>query len=249
MTTGIWSATSGAVARTMDLDVAANNIANATTPGFRADRAVFVQRLIGARAGVPSLATRAQRYAVIRSVQPNLDGGNLVRTGRSLDVALRQKTAFFAVSTPAGERYTRAGNMELGPDGLLVTHEGHAYLDGSHRPVRVPADANHVGIGEDGQILADGDPAGGQLLVVEFNNPGALRKDGDVLLQANEASGRPSKVDPELEVETLEQSNASALRTMTTLVNTTREFEMITKVIDAFSSMEQQAASQVMKGK
>jgi flagellar basal-body rod protein FlgF len=249
MTTGIWSATSGAVARTMDLDVAANNIANASTPGFRADRAVFVQKVIGANAGTPSLATRAQRYAVIRSVQPDLGGGNLVKTGRALDVALRQKGSFFAVQTPAGERYTRAGNLELGPNGSLVTHEGYAYLGGDHRPLRAPAGANDVSIGEDGQILVDGEPAGGQLLTVEFNNPAALRKDGDVLLQANEASGRPRRVDAELEPETLEMSNASALRTMTTLVNTTREFEMITKVIDAFSSMEQQAASQVMKGK
>src|SRR6185436_12689868 len=111
MSTGIWSAASGAVGKTTALDVAADNVANATTPGFRAETAVFRQTL--ATAVDKSKGTQSMRYAITRTNVPHFDAGQIVESGKPLDVALPEGNAFFVVRTPQGERYTRAGSFRL----------------------------------------------------------------------------------------------------------------------------------------
>ena len=99
------------------LDIAAGNIANASTPGFRADRALFRQTLVAANnRAVP---TQSLRYAVTRTVEPDRRQGQLSQTGRGLDVAFRDTDSLFVVRTPQGERYTRAGSFQVLPDGRL----------------------------------------------------------------------------------------------------------------------------------
>ncbi|HEY8944062.1 MAG TPA: flagellar basal body protein, partial [Polyangiaceae bacterium] len=86
MSSGIWSAASGAVGQTAALDVAANNVANATTPGYRADTSVFRQTLADALGN--AAGTRSQRFAITRTTTPDFTPGQVVHTGRALDVAL-----------------------------------------------------------------------------------------------------------------------------------------------------------------
>src|SRR5690606_348768 len=106
MSTGIWAAVSGATGQMAALDVAANNVANAGTPGFRADREVFAVALAGAMDGN---GAESLRYNTLRSVQPDLSVGQIVHTGRELDVALTREEGLFVVRTADGDRYTRAG--------------------------------------------------------------------------------------------------------------------------------------------
>lgn len=243
MSTGIWAAVSGAVAQTNALDVAANNVANASTPGFRADRELFRQTLAEAQAGAdPSL-----RYNVVRSVQPDLNAGQITSTGRPLDVALRGPDGLFVVGTPQGERYTRAGHVTVGSDGTLTTPDGKPYLGADRRPLRVPPDAGSVTFSPDGSLLVDGVEAGSKLAVVSFQNPGGLEKEGDVLLRARPEAGRAQPATADLEVGALELSNASAIHGMTSLVTASRHFEMLTKVIEAFSQADRSAATSIMK--
>src|SRR4051812_28961694 len=119
MSTGIWSAASGAVAQAASLDTAANNVANASTPGFRAETAIFRQTLVNAVGQNPG--TRSQRFAVTRTTSPDLRQGQIVHTGRNLDVALTDEKGFFAVSTPNGDRFTRQGSFRVSVDGTLLT--------------------------------------------------------------------------------------------------------------------------------
>lgn len=247
MTTGIWSAASGAVARISELDVAANNIANTTTPGYRADRAIFRQELV--RATGTDVGTQSHRYAIVRSVEPDLQPGQIVRSGRPLDVVLREPDHFFVVTTPRGERYTRAGALQLTQDGSVTTSEGLSYVDANRRPVRVPAESQEVSVSANGELVVDGEATGVQLLTVQFSDAKGLTKEGDTLLRMTPNSGRPMTVDPDLEPEAVELSNSSAVKSMTTLVTTTRQFDMITKVIEAFGKAEQLAATQVMRGR
>jgi flagellar basal-body rod protein FlgF len=245
MSTGVWSAASGAVAQGNVLDVAANNIANATTPGYRADRAVFRQEF--ARALARGEAPGSMRYSVVRSTEPDLRAGSVVNTGRGLDVAIRDPKAFFVVSTPQGERYTRSGSLQLTPDGAVTTREGHPYLGADRRPIRVAPEASNVRVDPDGSLVVDGEPSSSRLQLVSFPDPKGLEKAGEILLRARPQAGRPRPVDPVLEPETLELSNAPALESMTTLVTATRQFEMLTKVIEAFSTAERRAATDIMK--
>jgi len=243
MSTGIWAAASGMVGQQAALDVAAGNIANATTPGFRADRALFRQTLVAASRSVPS---QSLRYAVTRTVEPDKRPGQIIQTGQPLDVALRNKDDLFVVSTPQGVRYTRAGSFQIGADGRLTTAGGAIVLGPDQKPVKVPNGATSVKLSPMGELLVDGEISGPKLMVVSFTRPEALQKEGSVLLRGTPGAGRAVEKDPDLATESLELSNASALEGMTTLVTATREFEMMSKVVEAFSEIERKAASGIM---
>jgi flagellar basal body rod protein FlgG len=226
------------------LDVAAGNIANATTPGFRADRALFRQTLVAvSNRAVP---TQSLRYSVARTVEPDQRQGALVQTGRALDVAFRDENSLFVVSTPQGERYTRAGSFQLQPDGRVTTADGSLVLGAGRQPLNVPSGSTSVGISPSGELIVDGQPSGSKLLVVSFTRPQGLVKEGSVLLRATPQAGRPVESEPDLATESLELSNASALDGMTTLVSATREFEMLSRVVEAFSQIERRAATDIM---
>ncbi len=83
-------------------------------------------------------------------------------------------------------------------------------------------------------------------MTVTFPHPEALVKEGAVLLRAAPAAGKAVQKDPDLATGTLELSNSSALEGMTTLVTATREFEMLSKVVEAFSEIEHKAASSII---
>ncbi len=243
MATGIWSAASGAVAQSFSLDVAANNVANAGTPGFRADRAVFRQEL--ARATARGEA-RGLRYNLTRTASPSFVPGELVSTGRPLDVALRSENSLFAVRSADGVRYTRAGSLTLSADGKLTTPEGLPYLGADGQPLSVPSEAKSVSVNREGQILVDGVESGSKLRVVTFARMDALEREGQNLFRAPPAAGRPTETPAELEPGAVEMSNASAITSMTTLVTASRHFEMLTRVIEAFSTIDRRAATDVM---
>lgn len=245
MSSGIWSAASGAVGQTTALDVAANNVANATTPGFRAETSVFRQTLADALGN--AAGTQSQRFAITRSTAPDLRAGQMVHTGRALDVALGDDKSFFAVATPGGERYTRAGNFRLDVSGQLVTAEGQAVLGTNRRPIQLSPDARDVQIASDGSITVAGEPSGSAIGVFGFANLTGLEKEGHVLLRARPEAGRPEARSTPIETNTLELSNANAVTGMTNLVNASRQFEMVTRVIEAFSQVERRAATDIMK--
>ena len=243
MSTGIWSAASGAVAQGFSLDVAANNIANATIPGFRSDQAVFRQELAKA---VQQGQTPSLRYALVRSARVDFRAGDLTPTGRPLDVALRSDDTFFVVKTKDGERYTRAGGAHVAADGSLTMPDGTPSLGPDRKILKVPAEAKSVAFSKDGRLVVDGVESPQRLLVVSFKTPAALERDGKVMFRAPPAAGRPVEAVADLEVESLEGSNASAVGGMTSLVTASRQFEMLTKVIEAFSTIDRKAATDVM---
>lgn len=241
MSAGIWAAASGAAGQVTALDVAANNVANAGTAGYRADQMVFRQRLATAEG---NLATQSLRFSTVGTVEPNLAPGPVVLTERRLDVAIKGD-GFFAVSTAGGERYTRAGSIRLRMDGVLTTNDGDPYLDAARRPVTAGRDAKVVSIAPDGTVVADGVETAARLLVVKMPPGAGVEKDGNVLLRLT--GGRPVAVAADLATGALEQSNAPAIRSMNGITTATRSFEMLTKVIDAFSEADRRAATDLMK--
>jgi len=254
MSTGIWSAASGAVGQIAGLDSAAQNIANAATPGYRAEEAVFRQSLV--KSIDSNTGTKSLRYAVSRTTVPDFRAGQMVQTGRPLDVAITDDKSFFVVSTPKGERYTRAGSFRMAVDGTLTTPDGYPVLGANRRPIKIDPNARYVGpsgesvrtnvsLDREGTLTVDGTP-GPKLALVTFKNLGGLERDGQVLFRAQPAAGSAMASDALLETASLEQSNANAVTGMTTLVNSSRNFEMISKVIEAFGEIDKRAASGIM---
>lgn len=247
MSTGIWSAASGAVGKTTALDVAADNVANATTPGFRAETAVFRQTL--ANAVDNTRGTQSLRYAITRTNVPQFKTGQIVDTGKPLDAAIQDPNGFFVVQTPQGERYTRAGSFRMTQDGALVLPDGSPVVGDNHRPIKIDGTQPNIRIDGQGQIVAGdasvGESPVGKLLMVKFNDVTGLQKEGHTLLRALPNAGPPSVYDGGVANGCVEQSNANAVQGMTQLVTLSREFEMITKVIEAFSNIDRKAATEI----
>jgi flagellar basal-body rod protein FlgF len=241
MSDGIWSAASGAIGQVTALDVAADNVANATTPGFHGNRAVFREVLTQAvrkRAGGFDL-----EYSVAATPAADLSQGPIVVTGRPLDVAIRGD-AYLVVKTPQGERYTRAGSLRVDEQGTLLTAGGDPVVGADRRPIQVPAQQS-LSIDADGTVRAGPDTAG-QLLLVEFDNPRALTREGHFLLRGEAAAGKPKASNATLETGAIEGSNTSPVRGMVDIVNATRAFEICERAIDAFRDADRKAAVDIM---
>lgn len=142
MATGMWTAVSGAIAQAQNVDVIANNLANADTLAFKKDAPTFREYLASVERDNPPgdikpgpiqdkdlypIDGRDQAFVVTSGTHTNFKQGNLRVTNSALDVAL-DGPGFIEVSTPAGIRYTRQGSLKIAMDGRLVTTEGHPVL-------------------------------------------------------------------------------------------------------------------------
>jgi flagellar basal-body rod protein FlgF len=242
LSTGIWIAASGAASQMTALDTAANNTANATTFGFKAEQAVF-REVLADKVNAGN-AVDQMRYNGVHGVHSDLKSGGLKVTERPLDVAISGE-GFFAVQTQAGERYTRAGNFQVNSSGELVTADGARLLNTAQRPITVTPGAKVVAVGPNGTVTADDSPVG-QLRTVTFTNQDALEREGHFLFRANAVSGKAAVAPLALETGTLEMSNVSIVKGMTDMVSITRTFDALEQVIQAFRQADQRAATDLM---
>src|SRR5277367_4403478 len=193
------TAASGMIAQQLNLDNIANNLANASTAGFRKRRLQFqdllYQNLI--MPGAPStqqttyssglqigLGTRSAASEMIQTQ------GDFTATGNQLDVAI-QGQGFFQVQLPSGDlAYTRSGAFQLNSQGSLVTSDGYAIQPA----ITIPNNATNVTIGTDGTVsvsLPNQTAAQqiGQLQLATFANPGGLNSTGQNLFAPTTSSG------------------------------------------------------------
>jgi flagellar basal-body rod protein FlgF len=236
-------AASGASSQITALDATANNLANANTAGYKADQAVFREHLIAAM--YVGKAEREMRYNGVATVAPDMRGGPIQVTNKPLDVAI-EGDGFFAIKTPRGERYTRAGAFQIGPDGTLVTAQGYAVSDASGSPISVQPDAKVLSMGDDGTLTVD-DSDAGQLKIVKFAQTSGLEKDGDTMFRATARSGTAEVMpQPTVLAGALEMPNVSIVKGMTDLVSATRAFEAMEKAVETFSQLEHRAATDII---
>jgi len=120
MDSGYYAAMTGLVARTQALDTAAANLANAETPGYRAEREFFRSVLLGRYAADSQLGETINNYGLLGGDRLSMAQGALEQTGNPLDLAIEGQ-GFFMVQTPNGVRYTRDGSFHRAPNGQLVT--------------------------------------------------------------------------------------------------------------------------------
>jgi len=135
-----------------EMRTVAQNIANMATTGYRAENLVFAEYVADTGAGEPSLS-----MADAEARWTDKSQGALFQTGGTFDLAI-EGPGFFQVSTPAGNRLTRAGSFTPAPDGTLVAPDGAQLLDSGGAPVFVPPDAHSVAVASDGTLSADGTP-------------------------------------------------------------------------------------------
>ncbi|HWH82430.1 MAG TPA: flagellar basal-body rod protein FlgF [Burkholderiaceae bacterium] len=232
----IYLSMAGAKATMQRQDTLANNIANVSTPGFRAElqafRAVPVQGS-GASTRVYSLETTTGYDA---------SPGVVSATGRNLDVAVRGKGWLSVQALDGTEAYTRGGSLEVSNDGTLTTRGGLPVL-GDGGPLQVPPNAA-VSIGADGTVSAKGtDGKNSTIGKLKIVTPeAALQRGDDGLFRA--ADGNPLPADDTARVQdgALEGSNVSAVESMVSMIAAARQFEAQMKMISTAEANEKSAA-------
>ncbi|MBK7275508.1 MAG: flagellar basal-body rod protein FlgF [Betaproteobacteria bacterium] len=231
----IYLAMSGAKATLQRQDQLANNLANASTNGFRAELQAF--RAVPVRGDGAS--TRV--YALESSVGHDPRSGPVQTTGRALDVAL-QGAAWLAVQALDGtEAYTRAGALQVGTDGQLVTPAGLPVL-GDGGPITLPANAA-VDVASDGTLTTrvgnDPPQPAGRLKLVTTDAALTRGDDGLFRVEAGELAADPSA---RLQAGALEGSNVSPVETMVAMIAAARQFEQQMKVLQGAEQREQAAS-------
>jgi len=234
----IYLAMSGAKATMQRQETLANNLANVSTLGFRAELAAF--------RAVPVEGSGASTRVYALESTPGYDAtpGQVAATGRNLDVAM-QGAAWLAVQGLDGtEAYTRGGSLDINADGNLVTISGLTVL-GDGGPIQIPPD-NRVGIAADGTVSVT-DVNGhsnsvGKLKLVTPEAP--LTRGTDGLFRA---PGGELSADPLARVQdgALEGSNVSAVETMVAMIAAARQFEAQMKSLSTAEGNDK-AASQLL---
>jgi flagellar basal-body rod protein FlgF len=154
-----------------ELQVVANNIANAATTGYRQEGLIFSE-FVKRTEGGPSLSMARGNVRMTSMLQ-----GPLTPTGGMLDLAIEGE-GFFLIETPSGERLTRAGNFTLSAQGDLVTPDGFRVLDAGGAPVFIPPDATGIGLSPDGTLSDNGRPLAQIGLVRPVDSFDMVREDG-----------------------------------------------------------------------
>jgi flagellar basal-body rod protein FlgF len=153
MDSGYYAAMTGLVARTQALDTAAANLANAQTPGYRAEREYFRSVLLGPDALDSQLGHAVNNYGLLGGDRLSMAQGSLEQTGNPLDLAI-EGPGFFMVHMPNGLRYTRDGSFHRAQSGQLVTKAGETVLSAAGQPILLPPGG--VSVGADGAISVAG---------------------------------------------------------------------------------------------
>lgn len=222
--------------------VLANNLANADTPGFRAERAVFAE-FLQPRAENAAPGDRGAAYAIDRATWRDTAAGSVSTTGNPFDLALKGD-GFFAVETPRGERYTRAGRFALAGDGKLTDADGNAVLDARGTPIVLGPNDTRVEVKGDGSIRSENGPVG-QLRVVRFEDPQKLRAEGARLFASDEP-GAPAER-PGVVQGAVEGSNVQSVVEMTTLTAQMREFQFATQFVEREGERLSSAVERILR--
>lgn len=252
----LFTAASGMQAQQFNLDTIANNLANASTAGFRRRRLQF-QDLLYQNMVMPGTAA-TQQTTVAAGLQIGLGSrsaaseiiqlqGDLSATGNPLDLTIEGQ-GFFQVQMPSGETaYTRSGTFHMDAQGNVVTADGNPM----EPSITIPQGATSITIGSDGTVSAtlSGQQAAqqvGNIQLALFANPGGLNSVGKNLFLSTTASGDPVLGTPggteglgAIQQGYLEQSNVSVVDEFIQMIVAQRSYEANSRVVRAADEMFQ----------
>lgn len=231
MERALYAAATGMAAQQLNLDVIANNLANADVPGFKSSIATFTEL---AAPGAPGLGTTALgEHAVFAQ-------GRLSKADGAFDVAI-DGPGLFVLNDDRGRRlYTRAGEFSRAADGSLRNAAGYRLAG-----VRVPERALSLSVAEDGVVTMqarDGRRVVGRIDLAEFAAPERLRDLGGAIFEATRASGqarmvRPGGDGPRVRFGMLEDANVSIVEAMMSMLAAQRAYEADAKGVQAADEM------------
>ncbi len=230
---GIYIATSGAIAKSVELMFRTRNIANSSTVGYKKEDVIF------GSFPLPSATPVAER--VMKNTQAiittDYSHGSIINTGNPLDLAL-SGDGFFVLE---GEKYTRRGDFKLDSEGFLVNKDGIKVLGQGNQPIQLPP--GRIEIGPDGTIIVNGTLVG-RLKIVDFEKPYQLLRLGDSIY-VPQAGETPQEVNTRVIQGSVEGANVNVISEMVRMIESMREFEAYQKMIRAFDESTQKAINEI----
>ncbi|OYW92864.1 MAG: flagellar basal-body rod protein FlgF [Caulobacterales bacterium 32-67-6] len=224
-----------------ELDLIANNVANADTVGFKVE-----SLMARAEPGAPAAndgAPRPVKFVIDGGVARDFGQGSLFRTGSDLDLAI-EGDGFFEIVTEDGPRYTRDGRFRLDELGRITNQAGQPVAgDGGGEIVINPEDGA-VTIAADGAI-SQGENLLGRVAVVRFDDLSVLEKTGDNLLR--NTSNLQAEPAPDVRVRQgmLESSNVKPILEITRMIEVTRAYESITRMMESSADLSRRAVERM----
>jgi flagellar basal-body rod protein FlgF len=238
MDSGLYAAYTGLMSRTQALDTAANNLANAGTNGFRAQRdyfrGVFAGGLDRENPADSQVGESVNGFGVLGGNRLDMGQGQLARTGNPLDLALEGQ-GFFALQTKSGISYTRDGAFSRSSTGVLQSSRGELVLDVNQKPIMIPTGTIHVT--PDGSISVSatgGNVIVGQVGVFDFTDESNLIADGTNRFSAGNA--KPIAANALVQQGAIEGANEDAIHGTMQLVLVQRQAEMMQKALSVFNN-------------
>ena len=206
-----------------ELQVVANNLANMSTTGFRAEGVVFAEMVEALPAEGGSIAMTEARVRYTNALQ-----GALERTGGTLDLGI-QGDGFFQIETPDGNKLSRNGAFATNAESELVTMDGYPVLDASGARIFVPPDAANISIASDGTLSADGNAVAqvGLLTVDDFSS--LTRSDGVMFVPDGPVRVAEGAV---VMQGFLEQSNVNPVVEITRMIEVQRAYELGQRLLE-----------------
>ncbi len=253
MIPALWISKTGLDSQQTNISVTSNNLANASTVGYKKSRAVF-QDLLYQKINQPGGRSNANNNlpeglmlgagSKVVATQKNFKQGEVVTTDNTFDIMI-QGRGFFEIEMPDGSTaYTRNGQFTKNEEGTLVTPDGLPLLP----QIQVPENATGITIAQDGTVSVQiaGDPQSqdlGQITITDFINPSGLEPIGQNLYLETGASGAPLQgIGGQdgmgvVRQGMLESSNVQVTEELVDLIQAQRVYEMNSKVLTTVDEM------------
>jgi flagellar basal-body rod protein FlgF len=226
-----------------ELDIVANNIANANTTGFKVEE--LMVRTEPAKPARTNGGSYPVKFVLDDGVARDFGQGALTQTGGDFDLAIEGQ-GFFKVSTAGGERYTRDGRFTMAPDGKLVTQNGAAVLDEGGGEITIDPLKGPVTFGKNGTV-SQGAEQLGKVAVVRPTDLATFRKDGDNLYRNTTNDTPQAAPDAKIHQGMLEASNVQSITQITKLIEVSRAYESVAKMMDQTSELSRSAVERLGK--
>ncbi|HTK35679.1 MAG TPA: flagellar basal-body rod protein FlgF [Caulobacteraceae bacterium] len=224
------------------LEIAANNIANADTAGFKLE-SLLVQTEPGSAPSTPD--ARPVAYVLDHGVTRDFTQGAMEGTGNPYDLSV-EGLGFFQIQTANGMRYTRDGRFTVDNKNQLVTKAGDPVMDAGGRPIVLDPTKPEPAIAQDGTISQGGTP-GAKLGVYRFPDLAQLQKVGGNLFEAPAAMTPTVAADGVVRQGTVEKSNVQPVLEITNLIEISRAYERVAQMMSQQNDLSSQAISRLGK--
>jgi len=226
------------------LDMLANDLANASTAGYKGDREFYGLYVSSGALDPFGSPGSAATLPVIERSWTDFSQGTLVTTGNPLDLAISGR-GFFAVNGPAGPLYTRNGGFQLSSTGVVTTMEGYPLRLVGGAPLQTTS-SSPLEVNKDGTVIQDGAVLG-QLEIVDFKDLADLSKQGAGYFTSRGSITPAAASGFELRQGRLESSNVASAEGAVRLVNVIRQSEMLQKAIWLATDMNRRSVEEVAR--